>query len=71
MELPTPAGFPGLVDAVKSGKVSEKELDAAVGRVLAAKFRAGLFEHPYVDEESRRKRSGQHGTRQACPPGGR
>ena len=50
MELPAPAGFPALVDAVKSGKVSEKELDEAVGRVLSAKFRAGLFEHPYVDE---------------------
>ncbi|HUE42021.1 MAG TPA: glycoside hydrolase family 3 N-terminal domain-containing protein [Candidatus Sulfotelmatobacter sp.] len=51
MELPTPAGFPGLVDAVNSGKISEKDLDAAVGRVLSAKFRAGLFEHPYVDQE--------------------
>jgi beta-glucosidase len=58
MELPTPAGFPGLVDAVKSGKVSEKELDAAVGRVLAAKFRAGLFERPYVDEERAAKEVG-------------
>ena len=28
-----------------------KDLDDAVGRVLTAKFRAGLFEHPYVDEE--------------------
>ena len=58
MELPTPAGFPGLVDGVKSGKVSEKELDGAVGRVLAAKFRAGLFEHPYVDEERAAKEVG-------------
>ena len=51
MELPTPAGFPGLVDAAKSGKLPNKDLDDAVGRVLIAKFRAGLFEHPYVDEE--------------------
>ena len=50
MELPTTAGFPSLVAAVQSGKLSEKELDEAVGRVLTAKFRAGLFEHPYVDE---------------------
>jgi beta-glucosidase len=50
MELPTPSGFPSLVAAVQAGKVSEKELDEAVGRVLTAKFRAGLFEHPYVDE---------------------
>jgi beta-glucosidase len=50
MELPTPAGFPALVAAVHDGKLSEKELDEAVVRVLTAKFRAGLFEHPYVDE---------------------
>ena len=51
MELPSPIGFPALVDAVKSGKLPEKELDEVVGRVLSAKFRAGLFEHPYVDED--------------------
>jgi beta-glucosidase len=50
MELPATAGFPALVDAVKSGKVSEQDLNESVGRVLSAKFRAGLFEHPYVDE---------------------
>jgi len=50
MELPSATGFPALVDAVKTGKLSEKELDEVVGRVLSAKFRAGLFEHPYVDE---------------------
>ena len=27
------------------------DLDDAVSRVLTAQFRAGLFEHPYVDEE--------------------
>lgn len=51
MELPAPSGFPSLVAAVKEGKLSEKDLDEAVGRVLTAKFRAGLFEHPFVDEE--------------------
>jgi beta-glucosidase len=51
MELPTPAGFVGLPEAVKSGKVSMARLDEAVGRVLSAKFRAGLFEHPYGDEQ--------------------
>jgi beta-glucosidase len=58
MELPTPAGFPGLVDAVKSGRISEKDLDASVARVLSAKFRAGLFEHPYVDEDRAAKEVG-------------
>lgn len=51
MELPTPSGFPGIVEAAKSGKLPMKDLDDAVSRVLTAKFRAGLFEHPYVDEE--------------------
>jgi beta-glucosidase len=51
MELPTPSGFPGLVEAARSGRVPMKDLDDAVSRVLTAKFRAGLFEHPYVDEQ--------------------
>ena len=51
MELPSASGFPGLIAAVESGKISEAELNRVVGRVLDAKFRAGLFEHPYIDEE--------------------
>jgi beta-glucosidase len=51
MELPTPSGYPALVAAARDGKLSAKELDEAVGRVLTAKFRAGLFEHPYADED--------------------
>ncbi|MCK4751857.1 MAG: glycoside hydrolase family 3 C-terminal domain-containing protein [Planctomycetes bacterium] len=34
---------------VKTGKVSEKVIDQAVRRILRIKFRAGLFDHPYVD----------------------
>ena len=37
-------------ELVKSGKVSIKTIDTAVRNVLRAKFRLGLFEHPYVDE---------------------
>ena len=51
MELPTPSAYPALVSAVQKGKVSEEDINAVVGRVLSAKFRAGLFEHPYVDED--------------------
>ncbi len=51
MELPSPSSFPSLVEAVKSGKLDEEDLNEAVARVLAAKFRAGLFEHPYVNED--------------------
>jgi beta-glucosidase len=58
MELPAASAFPALVDAVKSGKISEKDLDEAVARVLGAKFRAGLFEHPMVDEDRAAKEVG-------------
>jgi len=37
--------------AIDRGLVSEKDLDAAVARVLETKFRLGLFERPYVDPE--------------------
>jgi beta-glucosidase len=32
------------------GKISRARLDDAVRRILRVKFRAGLFEHPYVDQ---------------------
>jgi beta-glucosidase len=38
-----------LVDAVKSGLVSEARVDASVLRILDLKFRLGLFENPFVD----------------------
>lgn len=44
--------FAQLVEAVKSGKVSEDALDTAVRRVLRLKFEMGLFEHPYVDAKA-------------------
>jgi beta-glucosidase len=37
-------------DLVKSGKLPESVLDEAVRRVLRVKIKAGLFEHPYADE---------------------
>ena len=51
MELPEPSAYPNLVEAVKTGKISEEELSKSVGHVLTAKFNAGLFEHPLVDTE--------------------
>jgi beta-glucosidase len=38
-----------LIEQVKQGKVPESQVDSAVERILAAKFRLGLFENPYVD----------------------
>ena len=40
-----------LLYQVKQGLVPEAELDRAVARVLAAKFRLGLFENPFVDPD--------------------
>jgi beta-glucosidase len=40
-----------LLDQVKSGAVPESQLDRAVSRVLATKFRLGLFENPYSDPD--------------------
>jgi beta-glucosidase len=51
MELPSPSGYADLAAAVREGKVDVHDLDQAVARILTAKFRAGLFEHPYADPE--------------------
>jgi beta-glucosidase len=44
------AAYQTLPDALAHGKVSAAAVDGAVRRVLEAKIRMGLFEHPYVDE---------------------
>jgi beta-glucosidase len=41
-----------LLDLVKAERVSEERIDASVRRLLAVKFRLGLFDNPYVDEEA-------------------
>ena len=40
-----------LIELVHEGRVSIEVIDDAVRRVLLTKFRLGLFEHPYTDEE--------------------
>ncbi|MFC6858113.1 glycoside hydrolase family 3 N-terminal domain-containing protein [Zunongwangia atlantica] len=51
-----------LLDAVKAGKVSEKRIDEAVKRILAVKFKLGLFEDPFTSEKEAEKlvRSEEH-----------
>jgi beta-glucosidase len=39
-----------LADLIKSGKVTQVQLDEAVRRVLRVKFALGLFDKPYTDE---------------------
>ena len=49
METPDPKTFPHLTALVQSGQLDQAAIDKAVRRVLALKFRLGLFEQPYVD----------------------
>jgi beta-glucosidase len=48
-DLPDGQVYSRLPALVKAGRVSEAKVDAAVARVLALKFEAGIFEHPYID----------------------
>ncbi len=40
-----------LLDLVNSGRVTEARVDESARRLLAVKFRLGLFDNPYVDED--------------------
>ena len=51
LETPDPDGFVNLKKYVTEGKISMAEIDAAVTRILIAKFRLGLFDDPYVDAD--------------------
>jgi beta-glucosidase len=41
-----------ILDLVAAGEVHEARIDASVRRLLRLKFRLGLFENPYVDEDA-------------------
>ncbi|NJC34138.1 beta-glucosidase [Sphingomonas jejuensis] len=47
--LPDGIAYRTLVQQVRAGRVPMAQIDAAVGRMLALKFRAGLFEQPMGD----------------------
>ncbi|ALS99887.1 glycoside hydrolase family 3 N-terminal domain-containing protein [Lacimicrobium alkaliphilum] len=49
METPDPRAFLHLAELVNSGQLDEAAIDRSVRRVLAMKFRLGLFENPFVD----------------------
>ena len=51
LETPDPDGFKNLKQLVLAGKISRRELDETVLRILIAKFRLGLFDDPYVDPD--------------------
>ena len=50
-DLSDGSAYRTLMNQVKQGIVPESEVDKAVAQVLAAKFRLGLFDNPYVDPE--------------------
>jgi beta-glucosidase len=49
-ELPEGQSYARLPELVRAGRIPEASLDAAVSRILALKFEAGLFENPYVNK---------------------
>jgi beta-glucosidase len=54
MAMSDPA-YAHLPEALAAGTVSAEVIDASVRRILEAKLRLGLFDHPYVDEERARE----------------
>ena len=50
-DTPITEAYHHLPAAVRQGLVDEAYIDEAVRRVLEAKFRLGLFENPFVDEQ--------------------
>ena len=51
IELPEPDCYKHLVELVRDGTLAERDLDELVAPMLAAKFRMGLFDDPYVDPD--------------------
>lgn len=49
MHMHGPDFYEAIIESVKEGTISEKQIDAAVSKILEAKFRLGLFENPYID----------------------
>ena len=47
-----------LLKAFREGMIDKKAIDEAVTRVLRAKFRLGLFEHPYADPDEAERWNG-------------
>lgn len=48
-----------LLDLVEQGRVTEARVDESARRLLAVKFRLGLFDNPYVDEDLAAKTVGR------------
>ena len=53
--MTTPQFYEGALEAVRTGLLDESLVDAAVARILALKFRLGLFEDPRLPDPERIK----------------
>ena len=53
-----PLAFNAVLDAVRSGRISEERIDQSVRRVLAQKWKRGVIAHPLVDESKVASRVG-------------
>ena len=53
--MTTPKFYEGAIEAVRTGLLDESLIDEAVSRILALKFRLGLFEDPRLPDEERIK----------------
>lgn len=53
--MTTPQFYEGTIEAVKTGLLDESLIDDAVSRILALKFRLGLFEDPRLPDAERIK----------------
>lgn len=62
MELPDRSIYPLLPGMVREGRIDISDINTAVARILGEKFRLGLFENPYAEENSVTKfiNNGQH-----------
>lgn len=56
MDMETRGIIKYMPELVKEGKISVQELDEAVGRILEAKFKLGLFENPYRYSDAQREK---------------
>ena len=53
--MTTPKFYEGAIEAVRTGLLDESLIDEAVSRILALKFRLGLFEDPRLPDQERIK----------------
>lgn len=55
MHMHGPGFMEGVVELVKEGRLTEKQVERACRSILEAKFKLGLFENPFVDTKESKK----------------